>query len=85
MKTYTIDTIANMIVKYENDFNGCLKIGYKDNNTFLQDVKSEIENGVNEILPYYRRDLIERNNTNSTHEQREELKAIILILEGQTN
>lgn len=79
-----INKISEIIVKYENDFNGSLKNGYEDNEQFKKDLIEDLQfNGVNEILEYYRTDLVSRNNTNSTTEQRKELKDIILILEGQ--
>ena len=40
-------------------------------------------NKINDILHYYKTDLVSRNETNSTFEQRKSLNAIILELEGQ--
>lgn len=79
-----VTKISEIILKYENNFNGCLKSGYKDNKEFLNDlIESMNADGASNILRHYRVILKSLNNINSTLEQRKELEGIILILEGQ--
>lgn len=75
--------IANAILKYETEFNGSLKNGYKTDKEFLKDITSEIKiNGTNELIEYYKTYVVSMNDTNSTSEKRLAIKELILLLDG---
>ena len=76
----TIDVITN----YENKFNGFLISGYSMESDFIKDMNNQLSTneGIEELIQYYKDDLKSRNDTNYTEEQRKELKSIILGLEG---
>lgn len=77
--------IVNTILDYEFKFNGWLKRIYKDDEEFLNDLTNVVnkENGIDELLKYYKIHLINMNDTNSTSEKRLEIRKIISLLENQ--
>lgn len=74
----------DVITEYEKKFNGFLIGGYSIENDFIKDMNNQLSTneGIEELIQYYKDDLKSRNDTNSTEEQRKELKSIILGLEG---
>lgn len=77
-ETLLIDTIF----KYEIKFNGWLKVGYKNDEKFLNDLTNEIKiNGINEILEYYYIYLRSINDKNSSWEKWKAIEDLIDLLE----
>lgn len=83
MENNKINTIANIILKYEYNFDGRLKHGSKNKKSFSKDIISILrKDWVEEILEYYKNQFISSNNTNSSTQQRKDLYHIVSTLEG---
>lgn len=79
--------ITKEIIKYDKTLKySLLRCQYNNDE---QELKNDLigtmkeENGYNELLEYYKNDLISRNDTNSTEAQRKQLSSVVLMLEGQ--
>ena len=77
--------ILNSILNYETNFKGYLLRVYDNKEEFKKDVVSSLNEGEKfliDIISYYKNDLVSRNDTNSTIQQRKCLSDLILTLEG---
>lgn len=74
----------DVITEYEKKFNCFLISGYSMESDFIKDINHQLSTneGIKELIQYYKDDLKSKNDTNYTEEQRKELSSIILGLEG---
>lgn len=78
------NAIVESITNYELKYNGSLLNGYDNINEFKKDALDVISEKItlSDVIEHYKAEATSSNSTNSTEEQREDLKGLILELEG---
>ncbi len=78
------NAIVESITNYELKYNGSLLNGYDNIYEFKKDALDVISEKItlSDVIEHYKAEATSSNSTNSTEEQREDLKGLILELEG---
>lgn len=78
------NAIVENITNYELKYNGSLLNGYDNIDEFKKDALDVISEKItlSDVIEHYKAEATSSNSTNSTEEQREDLKGLILELEG---